>query len=209
MTMTKTMTLNECRQKYAAKKESNLDFFLKQHNQVLFMEREALLQECFPKIDLSFFSMIKDGLPAFAAYNANQSLSQVVVDFWSSFTEIHITQAAVSHESMQTYNFKEIVHTLANRNMIQPSSQSKVRLTHELQLLIPQKNRDIIHKLRTNYNVCVIAEADNWLVDQQQVKLPLISVDPLVVISYRKQYYLVDQFDLTTAENYVKSEFTV
>lgn len=82
--------------------------------------------------------------------------------------------------------------------------------------LIPQDTRKkIIQAKKAFKEVYIVAEtsAEKWKIREKEATVikppPPTNYDPLVVGWDGNNLWLVDQFDLTTLENYVKSEFTV
>lgn len=71
--------------------------------------------------------------------------------------------------------------------------------------LIPKPIKEKINDLHKNNfrDVYILAEP-NW--DLSEVKV--FDPDPLLVAFYNKELFLIDQFDLTTLEKYVISEFS-
>ncbi len=90
------------------------------------------------------------------------------------------------------------------------SKQVNLDLTSHFTGIFPVEIRQVIRQAKTKFDqVFIIAEAQKWeLTESKPVVVPH-NADPLVVGWKNNKLYLIDSFDLTTVENYVRSEFRV
>lgn len=87
------------------------------------------------------------------------------------------------------------------------SSGKSVHLTTEYSGLIPAATKEKIATAKTQFKaVFMIAEANKWTLEKTAIPRP---ADPLIVGFDGTHLWIVDHFDMTTIEKYIKAEFAV
>ncbi len=184
----------------------------------------------YQKIDLSFLSMKRKSKkgelsyhPAFSVhkYESQGKFIYCKIDFDDYYGEyfINIGDNYVSSFLVMKNLLKVFIanidekkfYTPRHRGMSYPIKKGfvkySVRISTSFVGIIPEKTKEKIEKTGTIFAGCessgifLIKECPVW--DEQR-----ITKDPLIVGVIGNQAYLVDHFDTTDLEDYIKAEFT-
>ncbi len=171
----------------------------------------------YPLINLDFLKMRKkDGMPVFAVFSLNEQTCSMSVkleyfrDNWDSLVTLYSSFSG----NLLRSKFKDVYYKLAELCMLHSvnfkySTKSITkRIESRFTALVPDHIRKIIRDKKncTDFEqIVVIAEADNWTIDEEIVYAP--NPDPLVVGIRGDLAYLIEKFDVTKVEKYVSKEF--
>jgi hypothetical protein len=86
-------------------------------------------------------------------------------------------------------------------------SHSKYEIRDEFKGIIPEETKD---KIKEAHEKCENGELDNiWLIKEAEWNLSKVTEDPLIIGILGNRAYLIDHFDCTDIEKWVKAEFSL
>lgn len=143
----------------------------------------------------------EEGWPALAPFPVNgQSVVFTNLDDGWGNARIRATEALKPFSKLYTDVFENLAKKRAQR-------RSEISITATFTGVIPQSTKDKITEASSEFKeqIFVLAEVEAWKLNE--VVIP--QRDPLVVGYAEENLWLIDQFDLTPLEEYVKREFAV
>lgn len=152
----------------------------------------------------------KISLPIFGIYTLESPLSQLELTLGVYYVHYPREMRVAIADIKSGIDLPEILFdnwTNPIRNSTESSSSTiwneSYRLTALFEGLIPKRIKEKIESYRRIFgrDIYIVAEADNW----EGKAIPV--EDPLVIGIIHDKCYLIDQFNCTPAEHYVKSEF--
>lgn len=181
-----------------------------------FQKALSLVNTKFPVIDLSFLKKVKNKKPVFSVFTVDNSTCffKVKIEFNKDKNEVVIDSNVVSKVVLE--QFKETFYNLArmctklyfDNYGYSRTATAECTLVSNFQGLIPETARA---KIKQNLNqfdeIVIVAEADNWKCLNEITKMPP-NPDPLIIGIKADTAFLIDSFDVTKLENYIKKEFT-
>ena len=172
---------------------------IRRHN----YEVDIMMDLGLKKIDMSFLSMTnKDKSPAFAVYSLDNPRCYFTVRAFSIGDRM-LSPINVCSVSSRIYKYYEQAML---KNRPRWFMLSRIDYEHRFYGLIPDTTKQKIEKCRNKFDeIVIVAEATNWNVKKVQIPKDR---DPLVIGRKGDDFYLIDVFDITTAEDMVRREFT-
>ncbi len=173
-------------------------------------ERDAIADIIYKKIDMSFLSMsyfdpkLKITVPRFAVYVLLSPEKYDVEEHKFRHCQVSLTRAfhpRIKNRYDVDSNISRIYKSLYEAIYSPIEFTQSIGLRSEFVGIIPTETKEKTLEAEHYFdNINLVAEEKHW----QQFE---IKADPLVVGIKGGRSYLIDHFDCTPIENFVKSEF--
>ncbi len=184
------------------------------------------LDKVYKRIDMGFLMMRKNtgsdaGLPLFAVFTPTVPDFEVAMHITKKErSNDYIEHVSCSRKSVRSWfrsAFSQTIRRHAETHLTRWGSDRywyavdlTVRITAKFAGVIPDSVRKRIHLAQPDFDeILIVSEAPLWEVKVEDRLLRPVPVgDPLVIGRKGKGFWLIDSFDTTSAEEYVRREFT-